>query len=95
MTSDKEGRDPYTRNRSKGTRTLGRNRWPTHETSGKRSIALGRKKAASGVMRPHGQQKARRGEPTGLAMDLGLSTVARKGGQNEKQGEQQAKGEIT
>ena len=58
-------------------------------------FALGRKKAASGCPHPLGKEKARRGEPTGLAGVIGLSTVAREGGQNEKDGEKQAEGEVT
>ena len=41
--------------------------------------ALGRKKAASGVMRPQGKEKTHRGFLWAVVMSFGLSTVARKG----------------
>ena len=44
-------------NRNGVTDTLGTNRWPTHETSGKRAIALGRKESGKRVSTPSGQQK--------------------------------------
>ena len=67
-------------------------REPTHK--GRLNGQLGRK-AGVGCPHPLGKERARRGEPTGLAGVIGLSTVARKGGEDEKQGEQQTQGKIT
>ena len=49
--------------------------------------ALGRKKAASGVMRPQGKEKTHRGFLWAVVMSFGLLAVAGKGADDQKEGE--------
>ena len=77
VTSDKEGRNPHT----------GLD-WPTYETSGPRKEG----KRASGVHTLGAKKNPAGVNLRGVVMGLGLLTVARKGTDHEKQGEQQAEG---